>query len=125
MKLDTQTMIIFALLAILGVASYFRWFALPGKHQSYSPVKKGFALLGITFSGPACWILLKTATGYLPDGVTKWLLPIAPLIFLLFPSVRSARASEQEEQSQKRMTFAILFGGIVLIAICLTVFWSR
>ncbi len=125
MNNDIQTIVLCAIFSFLCVVLYIRWFALPQNQRKYSRKRKLLTILVAAVLGPAFWLLSNAAIRALPEGVTSWALPIAPLLFLLFPVVRSIKPSKQEEQSQKRMSYAILLGGAVLIAICLVVFWTR
>lgn len=120
-----QMAIMAGLFGLLGAALTYRWLKDTGRLTDYTRKKIWFRTLSGAAMATSAWVLFHFGMEALPD---RWSKPL-PFIFLIGLALihywNPPKVTDLERQSTRRMQIGILIGGILLIAVCLILFWQR
>jgi len=121
-----QVTVTTGIFGVLGASTTWRWLGQTGRLTRYSRQRAWFVTFAAALATATFWFILNAGVDRLPQ---EWasLVPQAMLVgLLLFTLVKPVKTSSSvERESTRRIQVSILIGGIILIALCLIVFWTR
>lgn len=120
-----QTALMCGLFGVLGAATTYRWLGHTGRLANHSRQWVCFVTLFAAVAAAAFWLLLQVGLEHLPQAWARLVPYIGLIVLALFALWKPAHFSGAERESTRRIQVGILIGWIILIAICLIVFWLR